>query len=113
MTLVAGSSPVGHIEGDESVIQCAAREVLEETGLKITALSQVAVTDRVFSVGYKHYITMFVSCEYESGDALVMEPDKCECWQWFDYRKLPQPLFEPIEILLSQQDDLYALKQAG
>ena len=103
--------PGGHLEGDESVIECASREVLEETGLNISDPVHLAVTDRSFRVGQDRYITLFVSCDYVSGDPVLVEPDKCECWRWFDYQKLPQPLFEPVEILLSQYHDLYALKQ--
>lgn len=110
--------PGGHLENDESVVECAAREVLEETGLKVKALRRLGFTDKTFSVGQRQYITLFISCEYESGEAQVLEPDKCEVWQWFDYQKLPMPLFQPIEILISQQaeshqEDLYELHNAA
>ncbi len=101
--------PGGHLETAESVTACASREVSEETGLKIEALRHLGFTDKAFSVGQRQYTTLFVSGVYVSGEAQVLEPDKCECWQWFDYRHLPQPLFEPISLLMSQQDDLHAL----
>ena len=97
--------PGGHLENDETVIGCAAREVLEETGLKVKALRHLSFTDKTFLVGSYQYITLFVSCDYDSGEAQVLEPDKCEVWQWFDYRHLPMPLFRPIEILIAQQSE--------
>jgi 8-oxo-dGTP diphosphatase len=95
--------PGGHLEEDESVIECASREVAEETGLKVKALRHLGFTDEVFSVSHRQYVTLFVSCDFESGEALALEADKCEVWQWFDYRQLPTPLFRPIEIFISQQ----------
>ena len=101
--------PGGHLEVAESVTACASREVSEETGLKIKALRHLGFTDKTFAVDQSQYITLLVSSVYDSGEATVLEPDKCECWQWFDYQQLPQPLFEPISLFMSQQDDLYAL----
>lgn len=34
--------------------------------------------------------------DYESGEVRIMEPDKFEEWGWFEWDKLPQPLFLPI-----------------
>ena len=99
--------PGGHLENDETVTGCAEREVLEETGLKIKALRHLSFTDKTFLVGSQQYMTLFISCDYESGEAQVLEPDKCEMWQWFDYRDLPAPLFQPIEILIAQQSESY------
>ena len=111
--------PGGHLEADESVLACAQREVNEETGLKIKNLCHLGFTDKSFLVGDKKYITLLVSSDYSSGEAQVLETDKCAGWQWFDYDKLPSPLFEPIELFLSQQQtnqqdfDLYALHCAS
>ena len=101
--------PGGHLETGETVIECAAREVREETGIVVTSLRHLGFTNRTFDVASRHYITLMISGQYVSGQAQVLEPDKCECWEWFDYRSLPSPLFEPIEIFMSQHDDLYSL----
>ena len=115
--------PGGHLEPGESVSQCAYREVMEETGLKINSLRHLGFTDRPFYIGQRQYITLLISCDYESGEAQTLEPDKCAGWSWFDYRHLPSPLFEPIRLfiaqqsgpqqLISQQVDLYALHRAS
>jgi 8-oxo-dGTP diphosphatase len=55
-------------------------------------------------------VTLFVSSEYDSGELTVMEPDKCEQWQWFQWNRLPEPLFPPIRNFLKQHPDLYALR---
>ena len=110
--------PGGHLEENESVTACAHREVQEETGLKIKNLRHLGFTDKPFEVAQQHYITLLVSCEYVSGEAERLEPEKCAGWQWFDYQKLPAPLFVPIPRFLSQAaissgHDLYALHCAS
>ena len=100
--------PGGHLENNESVTECAVREVLEETSLKVKSLRHLGFTNNTFVMVQRQYITLLVSCDYKSGVAQRMEPDKCERWQWFDYKKLPEPLFKPISLFMSQCDDLYA-----
>jgi len=115
--------PGGHLENNESVIECARREVLEETGIHVKDLRHLGYTDSQFEVARNKYITLLVSCEYDSGEVEVLEPDKCASWQWFDYQRLPAPLFIPISRFLSQistpsvtataEDDLYAMHRAS
>ena len=120
--------PGGHLENDESVIECARREVLEETSLKIKNCRHLGFTDKTFAAGKRQYMTLLVSCEYISGEVQTLEPDKCAIWKWFDYDRLPSPLFQPVSNFLSQlpasqhsasretnavQKDLYALHRAS
>jgi len=95
------SFPGGHLEWGESVFDCAAREVAEETGF--TDLSNFRYgpyTRDVFEKEDKQYITLFVIADLQSGEPKVMEPDRCLEWQWFGWDDLPEPLFLPMENLL-------------
>lgn len=105
--------PGGHLEHGESVTECAHREVLEETSLRVSQLRHLGFTDKPFEVNQHRYITLLVSCLYESGEAQTREPEKCAGWQWFDYPDMPSPLFLPITNFMAQQDDLYALHCAA
>ncbi len=101
--------PGGHLEFGETVEACARREVAEETGITIRNIVHSGYTNDVFINADKHYVTLFVSSDYDSGEPTVMEPDKCEQWQWFHCNSLPQPLFLPIRNFLKQQPDLSRL----
>jgi 8-oxo-dGTP diphosphatase len=92
--------PGGHLEFGERVEDCAAREVLEETNLRFKDPRMGPFTNDIFSKEGKHYITLFVIADYASGELKLMEPEKCERWEWFGWDKLPRPLFVPIENLL-------------
>jgi|SRR3989338_1775539 len=96
------SLPGGHLEFGESWEQCAIREVFEETGLCIKNVRFAAATNDLFSQEQKHYVTLFMLAEYEEGEAMVKEPDKAECWEWFSWENLPAPLFIPMVNLQKQ-----------
>lgn len=96
------SFPGGHLEFNESLEDCAKREVFEETGIKIKNIRQATFTNDIFREEGKHYITLFLVAEYDSGEVRIMEPDRCEKWDWFKWSNLPQPLFLPIQNLLKQ-----------
>ncbi|PSR75096.1 NUDIX hydrolase domain-like protein, partial [Coniella lustricola] len=55
--------PGGHLEHGESILECAERETLEETALRVKALRIMHVTNDVFVELGKHYVTLFVLCE--------------------------------------------------
>lgn len=93
--------PGGHLELGESWQECAKREVLEETGLHLTACRFFAVTNDIFDE-QKHYVTIFMQADYAGGQVQNLEPDKCYGWQWFDIAQLPDNLFLPLLNLLRE-----------
>lgn len=95
--------PGGWQEPPENLLECAIREVEEETGLKI------------------RYKVKGDTCWIEAPPALVIgyladikhledpknpEPHKFSEWRWFDFDKIPRPLFEPSEQILNYFSNL-------
>ena len=122
--------PGGHLEVGESWEQCAVREVLEETGLRIQSAHFVFVTNNMVDSG-AHYVTIFMRaaaprvracfCSTWSDRCMkrllmsfvetahtarqdeepqLREPAKCEGWQWCSWPDVPRPVFGPLELLL-------------
>lgn len=69
--------PGGHLEFGESIIDCALREVEEETGIVVENAYVGPYTNDIFVSENKHYITLFVVCDYKSGEPEIREPEKC------------------------------------
>ena len=97
----AWSFPGGHLEFNEEIEACAVREVAEETGLKIKNLKRIEYTNDIFNPEGKHYITLFVIAEIESGEPKIMEPDKCAEIKWFDINNLPKKIFDASERMIA------------
>lgn len=92
--------PGGHLEFGESWEACARREVAEEAGINIKDLKFLTATNDIFEQEEKHYITIIMISQYDSGEVKIMEPEKCEGWEWFDWEALPSPLFLPTQNLI-------------
>ncbi len=95
--------PGGHLEFQESIEDCARREVFEETALEIENIRFGPYTNDIFVQEQKHYVTLYVIADYKAGQLTVCEPEKCEKWDWFDWNLMPEPLFLPIQNLLKQK----------
>ena len=94
--------PGGHLEFGEQLEECTRREVMEETGIAIKNIRLGPYTNDIFETEGRHYVTLFLVADHDSGQAQVIEPEKCEAWSWFEWASLPQPLFIPVENLLKQ-----------
>ena len=98
--------PGGHLEFGETLVECALREVKEETGLIIGTIYRGPLTEDFFLAENKHYITIIMIAQYVSGQAQVLEPHKCEQWQWFFPNALPAPLFVTFDNLAKNNINL-------
>ena len=90
------SFPGGHLEFGEEIEDAVRREVIEETGVEIKNIQQVTFTNDIFSQEDKHYITIFVKAEIDAGEPEIKEPDKAVEMGWFEWNKMPEPIFLPI-----------------
>ena len=87
------SLPGGKQEYDETIFDCAIREVKEETNLNISKLEVFGVVDN-FQPD-RHYVTIQVIAHNYSGEIKIMEPTKQDKWEWFELSNLPKNLYSP------------------
>jgi 8-oxo-dGTP diphosphatase len=78
----------------ESWEEAAARELMEEAGLIGKNYRFLAATNDIFDSG-KHYISIWLECDWSSGEVTLSEPDIMNEFQWCNFKTLPSPLFEP------------------
>lgn len=97
------SVPGGHLELGESFEDTAHREVKEETGLEISNVRFGAVTNDNFINEGKHYVTIWMLSDWQSGEEYITEPDKCLKQEWHTFDDLPLPLFLPWNQLLDSE----------
>ena len=85
------ASPGGHLEFGESFEECAIREVKEETGMEIENIRVVTLANLLHWKD-KHYVDVGMEADWKSGEPQLLEPDKCESWDWYDIKDLPSPM---------------------
>jgi len=79
--------PGGRLEPKESLIDCAKRELLEETGLKANALKYLGVIRTMQDGG--NFIHFAFSCDDYDGKPELREPNKCLEWNFYKQNNLP------------------------
>lgn len=94
------SLPGGHIEEGESISQAAARELWEETGLRVEpdALDWLGLIHRRSDT---NRIDFFLRARSWQGLPRLREPDKCSALGWFARDALPEDLVPYIREALA------------
>ncbi len=95
------SPPGGHLEFSETPEECARRETREETGLELAEVCYLCLTNDIFTDEGKHYITIWMEGRCEGGEAAVNAPEEASEVGWFEWDRLPEALFLPLQNLLA------------
>src|SRR3989338_11295261 len=89
------AGPGGHLEYMESIEGCVKREVMEEAGIEVENIRLLCVSN-LKTYAPKHYVDIGVIADWKNGIPKVMEPEKCESWEWYALDNFPQPLFATL-----------------
>ena len=87
--------PGGHMEYMESFVDCAKREVSEETGIEIDNIRFLRLYN-LKDYAPKHYADIGLVADWKSGEPQILEPDRIESWGWYNMDNLPEPLFSTL-----------------
>ncbi len=96
--------PGGFMDMDETVEQCAIRELAEETGMSVTSARQIGCYSRVDRDPRGRTITVAFLVEVDAPVQVIGQDDAAKA-EWFPLKSLPQLAFDHDEIL----DDAIAL----
>lgn len=90
--------PGGRIETKETTRQAIAREIEEETGLKVGDIEYVGVVREL--QGAYNFITFAMTTSTFSGELENKEPHKCKGWEWYSLDNLPEKILPGHKALL-------------
>jgi 8-oxo-dGTP diphosphatase len=83
----------GHVERGESVYQAAAREAVEELGLRDIELLPLCAMQRTGNgLPVDERVDYFFTATDWLGEPRILEPDKCADVGWFGLDALPHPV---------------------
>ncbi|RJQ35379.1 NUDIX domain-containing protein [Candidatus Parcubacteria bacterium] len=89
--------PGGHLEMNETLVECAIRETREEAGIELANVKFLTYAENIFKEAGTHYVTFHFTADWASGD-LTPDPNEFHNLEWFDWDNLPKPLFRPAQI---------------
>lgn len=95
----AWALPGGFMELDETLAECAARELYEETGIRGVNLAPLGVFDRPDRDPRERVVALAYAAAVRKGDTAVKAGSDAGDAQWFALDSLPDLAFDHGEIL--------------
>jgi ADP-ribose pyrophosphatase YjhB (NUDIX family) len=95
--------PGGHWESGETLIECARREVLEESGVVCQFVGLVSLYDFFRPDKDRSYITVGMKADYVSGELADLQEEGRLNWGWYEPEEaLKLNLFPADKILIER-----------
>jgi len=90
------STMAGHVEPNETIVDCAIREVKEEAVVAVKAENL-----KLFHIMNRHsdydYLDFFFSCKKWEGKPQIGEPNLCDDLSWCEIDKLPDNTIDYVK----------------
>jgi 8-oxo-dGTP diphosphatase len=83
------STPGGHLDFGESPDVCAAREVFEETGVTVSNIQFVAITNDVLADIGQHYLTVWMRGDADGVSTQISDTAEINELGWFSPNEFP------------------------
>jgi 8-oxo-dGTP diphosphatase len=96
--------PGGSLSGSESILDCARRETLEETGLTVE-LGHILYIQEFWELGY-HFCKFFILCTAFSGDLTLANKEPDESFL-VDARFFPQEALQEMTVFPTVLKELF------
>jgi len=93
--------PGGRWKIGETVEECAARELWEETGMRAAGFKVIGAVNGVYPDGERFFV-VYTKAMRPTGEPMVKEI-YCSEWKWFNVHSLPKPLFLTVKTFLKQK----------
>ena len=90
------SVPAGHLDGNETVRDAAAREANEEIGIRIE-VSDIIFSSVMHRVEDDERVDFFVHIQKWDGEPFNAEPNKCDDLRWVNVNQMPDNLNPYVE----------------
>jgi len=95
--------PGGKLHFGESFEDGAAREVMEETGIRLNTAKVICINNDMADSA--HFVTIGIFSDDFDGTPEVKEPDGIVEWRWFALDELPAPLYFPSAKVLENYEE--------
>lgn len=91
--------PGGGLEMNETLEQCAIREVREEASIEIENVRYKRFVEVMEPEHNSHFITFLFVADWKSGEP-VPQPEEFSRFEWFDWDTLPEPRLFAFKLLV-------------